>query len=133
MADNIGINAVPASKLLVNWYPTNEWRDAFVVIPKALDGAVSTFVHGSFGDAWPTLDSDWSIEMRDDTNAVVASYQYTHPASSRSYFENTQVGISGPPITLVAGYTLNVKYRNGLAWGLDSTSKGYTITLMVEL
>jgi len=35
------------------------------------------------------------------------------------------------PFTLSKGFTLNIRYRDGLVWAIDSTSKGYTLTLTV--
>jgi hypothetical protein len=120
---------VPASKLLSNWYPTNEWRDAYITIPDNLNGCTVVAFTTSFGDAWPNVDdTDWAIEMRDGFNAVVADYQYVHAGGQRVYQEN----MSGPPFVLSKGFTLNIRYRNGItAWTLDSTSKGYSLTLIV--
>ena len=126
MNDNIAINVVPASKDLTNWYPTNEWRDAFVVIPDALHGMQLAELRASFGDQWQGDDSEWHIEMRNSTNATVSSYQYIHPGSQREYFEN----MSGTPIFLQKGYTLNIRFRSGGVWSHDP-AKGYTVTLTV--
>jgi hypothetical protein len=118
---------VPASKLLSNWYPTNEWRDAYITIPDNLNNCTAVAFSASFGDDWPSADdTDWAIEMRNDFNVVVATYQYVHTGGNRVYQENMA------PFVLFKGYTLNIRYRNGItAWTVDSTSKGYSLTLIV--
>jgi hypothetical protein len=45
----------------------------------------------------------------------------------RLYNEN----MSGNPITIFAGWTINIKYRQGTNWAVDSTSAGYTVTIEV--
>jgi len=113
---------------LKDWYPANEWRDAYVVIPDTLHNCTTDSLSASFGDAWPTIDdTEWTIEMRNPLNVVVASYGYTHTSGQRNF----QVNMGNTPFTLVKGYTLNIRYRDGLAWLIDQTSKGYSLTLTV--
>lgn len=119
----IAINVVPASKDLSSWYPTNEWRDAFVVIPLNMDGLEMKKLVASYGDLWPNLNEnqDWYLELRDTTNTVVASEYWSHPGGQRVYIHTPNAGFM-----LTTGYTLNVKWRNGGAF--PTQGQGYTVT-----
>jgi hypothetical protein len=84
-------------------------------------------LRAAYGEAWPTTDEPWHIELRNGLNNVVATYSYNHQGAMRLYNEN----MSGNPITIFAGWTINIKYRQGTNWAVDSTSAGYTVTIEV--
>ena len=110
----------------------NNWRDAFVVVPTEYNGWFITEIDISFGDTWPTSNSNFRIEMRDGNNNPTFSAVYQHTGNTRAEVKKTSIG-DFQTFPVIADYTLNVYCvdQSEVPAG-DDTCRGYTVSIKLD-
>jgi len=105
------------------------------VVPTDYDGYWVSEINASFGDAWPTVDSAFVIELRDPNNQVISQAAYTHDGNNRHVYKLASTSDLQPYFRVNAGWTLNVLCvsQNQLPGGQSGQSKGYTVTIKLQL
>ena len=126
----VSINSVPASLSIINFINNgNTWRDAFVVVPTEYD---DWWIHGyvvSYGDAWPSANNTFTVELRNQVaptaQSVVASFNYSHSSGLRAD------GGYITPVQVTAGWTINIAFNQNGGIPTGGNAVGYTATLLL--